>query len=238
MSGLGIEMNIKSFFNMAKTNQKDKVNKNKEQETNNSTKKETEQVDNTTNNKEESQNQQQTEEKQEADDTSSSENLNDEANPQQNNEQAEQSEEEKLKDQLQEQKDKYKRLVAEFENYKKRTSKERLDLFKSANREVMQALLPVVDDFDRAVKEIEKQDDNQFEGIKLIHNKLNDTLKSQGLTTINVKEGDKFDADIHEAVTQVPAPKEELKGKIVDIVEKGYSLGEKILRFPKVVTGK
>jgi len=130
------------------------------------------------------------------------------------------------------------RLVAEFENYKKRTSKERLDLFKSANRELMQALLPVVDDFDRATKEIEKEDDDQFKGIKLIHNKLNDTLKSQGLTKINVKQGDKFDADIHEAVTQVDAPKPELKGNIVDVVEKGYSLGDKILRFPKVVTGK
>ena len=148
------------------------------------------------------------------------------------------SEEEKLKDEIQEQKDKYMRLVAEFENYKKRTSKERLDLFKSANRELMQALLPVIDDFDRAMKEIDKEDDDRFKGVKLIHNKLNDTLKAQGLTKINVKEGDKFDADIHEAVTQVPAPKPELKGKIVDVVEKGFSLGEKILRFPKVVTGK
>ncbi len=153
-------------------------------------------------------------------------------------EEPKQTQEEKLRDELQAQKDKYMRLVAEFENYKKRTSKERLDLFKSANREVMQALLPVVDDFDRAMKEIEKEDDDQFKGIKLIHNKLNDTLKSQGLTKINVKQGDKFDADIHEAVTQVDAPKPELKGNIVDVVEKGYSLGDKILRFPKVVTGK
>ena len=153
-------------------------------------------------------------------------------------EEPKQTQEEKLRDELQVQKDKYMRLVAEFENYKKRTSKERLDLFKSANREVMQALLPVVDDFDRAMKEIEKEDDDQFKGIKLIHNKLNDTLKSQGLTKINVKQGDKFDADIHEAVTQVDAPKPELKGNIVDVVEKGYSLGDKILRFPKVVTGK
>lgn len=143
-----------------------------------------------------------------------------------------------LKDEIQAQKEKYMRLVAEFENYKKRTSKERLDLFKSANREVMQALLPIVDDFDRAIKNLNSDDDEQLKGIKLIHNKLNDTLKSQGLTEINVKEGDKFDADIHEAVTQVPAPKPELKGKIVDVVEKGYSLGDKILRFPKVVTGK
>ena len=222
---------------MAKTNQKDKVKKNKEQEATKTTKNEAEQVESATENKEQSQNQQQAEEKQEADNTSSK-NLNGEDDTQQDTEEAQKSEEEKLKEDLQEQRDKYKRLVAEFENYKKRTSKERLELFKSANREVMQALLPVVDDFDRAIKEIEKQGDNQFEGIKLIHNKLNDTLKSQGLTTINVKQGDKFDADIHEAVTQVPAPQEELKGKIVDIVEKGYSLGEKILRFPKVVTGK
>lgn len=152
--------------------------------------------------------------------------------------QSEKSLEDKLKDEIQAQKEKYMRLVAEFENYKKRTSKERLDLFKSANREVMQALLPVVDDFNRAIKNISSDDNDQLKGIKLIHNKLNDTLKSQGLTEINVKEGDKFDADIHEAVTQVPAPKSELKGKIVDVVEKGYSLGDKILRFPKVVTGK
>lgn len=152
--------------------------------------------------------------------------------------QSEKSLEDKLKDEIQAQKEKYMRLVAEFENYKKRTSKERLDLFKSANREVMQALLPVVDDFNRAIKNISSDDNDQLKGIKLIHNKLNDTLKSQGLTEINVKEGDKFDADIHEAVTQVPAPKPELKGKIVDVVEKGYSLGDKILRFPKVVTGK
>ena len=222
---------------MAKTNQKDKVKKNKDQQATNSNnvEKEAEQVDNTTENIE--QNQEQAEEKQEADNESSKD-LNNDDNTQQDDDKAEKSEEEKLKDDLQEQTDKYKRLVAEFENYKKRTSKERLDLFKSANREVLQALLPVVDDFDRAITEIEKQDDKHFEGIKLIHSKLKDTLKSQGLTIINVKEGDKFDADIHEAVTQIPAPQEELKGKIVDIVEKGYSLGEKILRFPKVVTGK
>ena len=171
--------------------------------------------------------------KQEAEDTKKKE------QKETHSEEPKQTHEEKLREELQAQKDKYMRLVAEFENYKKRTSKERLDLFKSANREVMQALLPVIDDFDRAMKEIEKKDDDeQYKGIKLIHNKLNDTLRSQGLTKINVKEGDKFDADIHEAVTQVAAPKSELKGKIVDVVEKGYSLGDKILRFPKVVTGK
>ena len=149
------------------------------------------------------------------------------------------TQEEKLKQEVEIQKDKYLRLFAEFENYKRRTSKERLDLFKTASQELMQAMLPVLDDFDRALKEIKKSDDkNLIQGVELISNKFRETLKSKGLEPMAVKEGDAFDADIHEAVTQIPAPDKSLKGKIVDVVEKGYTLGEKIIRFPKVVTGK
>src|SRR5690606_22706501 len=149
------------------------------------------------------------------------------------------SENESLKEDLVKEKDKFLRLFAEFENYKRRTSKERLDLFKTANQEVMTAMLPVLDDFDRALNEIRKaKDKNLLKGVELIHNKLKETLKSKGLEVIEVKEGDSFDADVHEAITQIEAPSEKLKGKIVDVVEKGYRLGDKIIRYPKVVTGK
>ncbi len=149
------------------------------------------------------------------------------------------SKEEKLELEVQTQKDKYLRLFAEFENYKRRTSKERLELFKTASQELMQAMLPILDDFDRALKEIKKSDDkNLVEGVELISNKFKETLKAKGLESMKVKIGDTFDGDIHEAVTQIPAPEKSMKGKIVDIVEKGYTLGEKIIRFPKVVTGK
>ncbi|APS39018.1 MULTISPECIES: nucleotide exchange factor GrpE [Salegentibacter] len=149
------------------------------------------------------------------------------------------TEEEKLKEDLQKEKDKFLRLFAEFENYKRRTSKERLELFKTANQEVMTAMLPVLDDFDRALKEIGKSGDkNLVQGVELIHNKFKETLNSKGLEAMNVKEGDAFDSEIHEAITQIPAPKDKLKGKIVDVVERGYKLGDRIIRYPKVVTGK
>lgn len=149
------------------------------------------------------------------------------------------TEEEKLKEDLQKEKEKFLRLFAEFENYKRRTSKERLELFKTANQEVMTAMLPVLDDFDRALNELRKSGDkNLMQGIELIHNKFKETLNSKGLEAMNVKEGDDFDSEIHEAITQIPAPKDKLKGKIVDVVERGYKLGERIIRFPKVVTGK
>ncbi len=147
--------------------------------------------------------------------------------------------EESLQQEVDQQKDKYLRLFAEFENYKRRTSKERLELFKTASQELIQALLPVLDDFDRALKEINKsKDKNLIDGVELINNKLRETLKSKGLEPMTVKEGDTFDGDIHEAVTQIPAPDKSMKGKIVDVVERGYTLGDKIIRFPKVVTGK
>ncbi|MGO3285457.1 MAG: nucleotide exchange factor GrpE [Mesonia sp.] len=154
-------------------------------------------------------------------------------------EQEELSEEEQLKQEVEKEKDKFLRLFAEFENYKRRTSKERLELFKTASQEVMQSMLPVLDDFDRALNEIRKTEDKSLlTGVELISNKLRETLKSKGLAEMTVKSGDKFDADLHEAITQIPAPDKKLKGKIVDVVEKGYTLGERIIRYPKVVTGK
>ncbi|WP_424494804.1 nucleotide exchange factor GrpE [Salinimicrobium sp. GXAS 041] len=149
------------------------------------------------------------------------------------------SEEEQLKADLEKEKDKFLRLFAEFENYKRRTSKERVEMFKTANQDVMTAMLPVLDDFDRALNEIKKaKDKNLLKGVELIHNKFRETLRSKGLEVMKIKEGDDFDADLHEAITQIPAPSDKLKGKIVDVVEKGYKLGDRIIRYPKVVTGK
>ncbi|MBE8727109.1 nucleotide exchange factor GrpE [Flavobacterium hungaricum] len=146
--------------------------------------------------------------------------------------------EEQLAQDLAKEKDKFLRLFAEFENYKKRTSKERIDLFKTANQEVLLAMLPVLDDFDRAAVEINKSDDeNLKKGVELIHEKLKSTLMAKGLEQVDVKAGDAFDADFAEAITQIPAPSDKLKGKIVDVIEKGYKLGDKIIRYPKVVTG-
>ena len=135
-------------------------------------------------------------------------------------------------------KDKYLRLAAEFENYKRRTTKERADLFKTANQELMVALLPVLDDFDRARHHTKDTDDAQAvrESVDIIYNKLNNTLTQKGLTTMDAKGGD-FDPELHEAITQIPAPSEDLKGKIVDEVEKGYYLGDKVIRHAKVVLG-
>ncbi len=144
-----------------------------------------------------------------------------------------------LKEELDKEKDKFLRLFAEFENYKKRTSKERIELFKTASQDVIQSMLPVLDDFDRALKEIEKSKDKELsKGVELIHNKLKETLKSKGLEQVAVNAGDTFNADDHEAITQIPAPSDDLKGKIVDVIEKGYKLGDKVIRFPKVVTGQ
>tara|TARA_S200000501_G_scaffold129647_1_gene122503 strand:- start:698 stop:1213 length:516 start_codon:yes stop_codon:yes gene_type:complete len=144
-----------------------------------------------------------------------------------------------LEDQVKEEKDKFLRLFAEFENYKRRTAKERIELFSTASEEVMVSLLPILDDFDRASAEIEKDKENEvFNGVLLIKNKLFDSLKSKGLALIEVNKGDEFNADDHEAVTQIPAPSKDMEGKIIDIIEKGYKLGEKVIRYPKVVIGK
>jgi molecular chaperone GrpE len=146
--------------------------------------------------------------------------------------------EEQLTLDLAAEKDKFLRLFAEFENYKRRTSKERIELFKTANQEVLLAMLPVMDDFDRALIEISKSgDESLVKGVELIHEKLKSTLVSKGLEEVEVKAGDAFDADFAEAITQIPAPSDKMKGKIVDVLEKGYKLGDKIIRFPKVVIG-
>jgi len=140
---------------------------------------------------------------------------------------------------IQQEKDKYLRLFAEFENYKKRTSKERIELFKTASQELMTSLLPIMDDFDRGLTEIKKVKDKELlKGMQLINDKFKNTLTQKGLTEIEVNKGDVFDAEIHEAITQIPAPSDKLKGKVIDAVEKGYKLGEKIIRYPKVVIGQ
>ena len=146
--------------------------------------------------------------------------------------------EEQLTKDLATEKDKFLRLFAEFENYKRRTAKERMELFKTANQEVLLAVLPVLDDFDRAMVEIKKsEDDILTKGVELIYEKLKSTLVTKGLEEVEIKSGDIFNADFAEAITQIPSPSPNLKGKIVDVIEKGYKLGDKIIRFPKVVIG-
>lgn len=137
---------------------------------------------------------------------------------------------------LAEAKDKYLRLYSEFENFRRRTSKEKLDLISTANKDLMSDLLPVLDDFERAMG-ADTEDLKAFkEGITLIQQKLNKSLEQKGLKKMKVKKGDAFDDEMHEAITQIPAEKK-LEGKIVDVVEAGYTLGEKVVRFAKVVVG-
>lgn len=139
---------------------------------------------------------------------------------------------------LAEEKDRYIRLYAEFENYKKRTSKEKMEFFQYANQEMMVSMLGVLDDFERALKEIAKNGNPaDLQGVELIYQKFKNKLTEKGLKTMEVKAGDSFDVDFHEAITQIPAPSEDLKGKIVDVIETGYTLGDKVIRFAKVVTG-
>ena len=141
---------------------------------------------------------------------------------------------------IQAEKDKFLRLFAEFENYKKRTSKERVELFKTAGQELMTSLLPVVDDFERALTHTEESAETEElrKGVLLIYQKLYNTLEQKGLSKIEVIKGNVFNAEFHEAITQIPAPTEDLKGKIIDCVENGYQLGTKIIRYPKVIIGQ
>ncbi|HTF82834.1 MAG TPA: nucleotide exchange factor GrpE [Cytophagales bacterium] len=144
----------------------------------------------------------------------------------------------KLEQELAEQKDKFIRLYSEFENYKRRTAKEKLEFAGSANKDLMIALLPIIDDMQRAEKSLETSTDLEAikEGLKLVFNKFSKTLESKGLKSIDAQ-GQPFDSEFHEAITQIPAPSEDLKGKVVDVVEKGYFLNDKIIRFAKVVIG-
>jgi molecular chaperone GrpE len=148
----------------------------------------------------------------------------------------EESEFEKLKQALEEERSKYLYLFAEFDNFKRRTSKERLELIQTAGKEVILSLLEVLDDADRAEAELAKKGAVE-EGVKLVFHKLRSTLQSRGLKPMETK-GQDFDADKHEAITGITAPSDELKGKVVDEIEKGYLLNDKIIRFAKVVVGK
>ena len=153
-------------------------------------------------------------------------------------EEAELSETDKLKSEVALLNDKYVRLYAEFDNYKRRTTKERVELLQTAGKDVIVSLLTVLDDFERANKAMENASDIKpvKEGVELIHNKLQSLLTQKGLKAME-SIGQTFDADIHEAITNIPAPTPDLKGKIIDEVEKGYMLNDKVIRFAKVIVG-
>jgi len=152
---------------------------------------------------------------------------------------ADSSELEQIKAELAEQKDKYLRLFAEFDNFKRRTAKERIDLMQTAGREIITALLDVLDDSERAEKVMAAGTDVAAvkEGVMLVFHKLRTTLEQKGLKPMNAV-NQEFNADFHEAITEIPAPAEALQGKVIDEVQKGYLLGEKIIRYAKVVVGK
>ena len=149
------------------------------------------------------------------------------------------NEPEKTDEYFNKERDRYLRLFAEFDNYRRRTIKEREELIATAGKDILSAMLPIVDDFDRALVELSKTaDEKTLEGVKLIYNKLINTLKSKGLERMDVAPNDVFDSEIHEAITLIPAPSPEYKGRIVDVVQAGYKLGDKIIRFPKVVVAQ
>ena len=140
---------------------------------------------------------------------------------------------------LAEEKDRYIRLYAEFENYKKRTLKEKNEFYLYASKDLMTSMLGILDDFERALKEIAKNgNESDLKGVELIYQKFRNKLIEKGLKPIDVNAGDDFNVDFHEAITQIPSPTPELKGKIVDVIETGYQLHDKVIRFAKVVTGK
>lgn len=149
------------------------------------------------------------------------------------------SQEEILSNQLAEANDKYARLFAEFDNYKKRTSKERVELIQTAGQAVISKLLTVLDDFDRALNAMTGTQDVEAvkEGVELVNNKFRKILENEGLKEMSVM-GEVFDADFQEAITTIPAPSEDMKNKVIDVVEKGYTLNDKVIRFAKVVIGK
>jgi molecular chaperone GrpE len=153
--------------------------------------------------------------------------------------QAEETKETSPEDQINELNDKYLRLYSEFDNYRKRTSKERLELFKTAGQDILTDLLPVLDDFERAMQNMESSDDAEAiqTGINLIYNKFKNILENKGLKHFKSIEND-FDPEVHEAITKIPAPSKKLKGKVVDEIEKGYMLNDKVIRFAKVVVGE
>ena len=141
-----------------------------------------------------------------------------------------------LKLELQESKDKYLRLYSEFENYRRRTSKEKIEMIDSANKDLLKEILPISDDFERAIKSSDSDNIIDEEGINLIFQKLRGILEKHNLKKMEIKVGDDFNSEFHEAITSTPSEKK-LKGKVVDIIEDGYLIGDKILRFGKVVIG-
>ncbi|WP_185861340.1 nucleotide exchange factor GrpE [Blattabacterium cuenoti] len=146
-----------------------------------------------------------------------------------------------LKEELEKEKDKFLRLFAEFENSKKRIQKERFDIFRNVHEQILIDLIPILDDFERCIKELRKykdKDEYLVKGIFFIQEKLIKILKEKGLNKIKIKKGDDFNTDFHDAVTQIPAVTENLKGKIIEIIEAGYILKEKVIRHAKVITGK
>ena len=146
---------------------------------------------------------------------------------------------EELKAQVEDQKDRYLRLSAEFDNYRKRTLKERADMLKTANGDTLSGMLPVLDDLERAMQSMEKATDVAAvrEGVVLIYNKLQEFLKNKGIVEIDAM-NQVFDTDLHEAITKIPAPTEDLKGKVVDVIQKGYKIDTKVIRYAKVVVGE
>ena len=143
----------------------------------------------------------------------------------------------KAQDELAESKDKYIRLYAEFDNHRRRTSKEKLDMIQSANEQLLKTLLPIIDDFERAEKSFKDKNDKEAEGFFLIQSKFKKVIDQYGVKVMEAGKGSDFNPDLHEAITQLPAPEEGLKGKLVDVVEKGYLLSDKVIRFAKVIVG-
>jgi len=153
-------------------------------------------------------------------------------------EEGEISEVDQLTTEIEEHKDKYLRLYSEFDNFRRRTAKEKMELTKTATEELAVSLLSVVDDFERSLKAFENEQNSTFkEGVELVYQKLVKILEQRGVKAMEIKGGDHFDAEVHEAISQIPAPNKKLVGKIVDVVEKGYFLNDKVVRFAKVVTG-
>ena len=170
------------------------------------------------------------------------------ANTEENGQEQEQPETEATEDakeeisagaELAEMKDKYIRLMAEFENFRRRTAKERIELSKTASQDLMGDLLPVLDDMERArlSSEAATEVSAVMEGLDLVFKKLKHVTQQKGLQIMEIKPGDDFNSDLHEAITQAPAPSDELKGKIIDVIEKGYTLNDKVIRFAKVIIG-
>ncbi|MBO6516906.1 MAG: nucleotide exchange factor GrpE [Bacteroidia bacterium] len=135
--------------------------------------------------------------------------------------------------------DKYLRLYSEFDNYRRRTTKERAELIRSAGKDLLEDLLPVVDDFDRTMEAMEQTEDVKAftDGVRLVRQKFMGILQKQGMEHFEAK-GEDFDSELHEAITKIPAPSDDMKGKVVDVIEKGYKLNDKVLRYAKVVVGE